>query len=458
LERLETLNIFGVNAGYMATFKQYLKEEGITPQDELIQIDFETQANFPKTKLKSLAIKDGYKDNQIKGFKRTYFPELYDVPIEFVGKIKLPHIELDLYPKIEAMAAGKQLDGEAPLTSIRAEGKIDFKAMSMFDFDRIYLAVQEFKLQRSWSNLRLNRQRLIDFCSNENSWYTLLIPELELKITNFSDIKKQEDILIRLLQDYTDRFYKSLKMAYEDQFYDIVNINEDSASIPKIIQFEIENDIDGEAYEKQIRVLQALVKDKKIGEANQWNAGQMVAISFGHHLYYPMFAIDGDVPLKIRPLAFDAPSEIKFVRDLEDFYKSTLGKEVIGSRSIYLLRNADSKSKGLGFALAGNFYPDFLLWLVDDQTGDQWLSFVDPKGLRQMNLNDPKLNLFLEIKNIQKKLGDPKLILNAFILSATSFSDLLNISFKKSDLEDRNVLFMDDGSASYLGKLFNKLQ
>lgn len=34
LERLETLNIFGVNAGYMATFKEYLKEEGITPSDE----------------------------------------------------------------------------------------------------------------------------------------------------------------------------------------------------------------------------------------------------------------------------------------------------------------------------------------------------------------------------------------------------------------------------------------
>jgi len=458
LERLETLNIFGVNAGYMATFKEYLKEEGITPQDEIIEINFETQANFPKTNLKSLAIKDGYKDNQIKGFKRTHFPELYEVPAEFVGKIKPAHIELDLYPKIEAMAAGKQLDGEAPILSIRSEGKIDFKTMSMFDFDRIYLAVQEFKLQRSWSNLRLNRERLIDFCLNENNWYTLLIPELELKIANFSDIKKQEDILIKLLQDYTDRFYKSLKMAYEDQFYDIVNINEDNDSIPKIIHFEIEDDINGEAYEKQIRVLQALVKDKKIGEANQWNAGQMVAISFGHHLYYPMFAIEGDVPLKMRPLAFDAPSEIKFVRDLENFYKSSSGKEVIGSRSIYLLRNADSKSKGLGFALAGNFYPDFLLWLVDDQTGDQWLSFVDPKGLRQMNLNDPKLNLFLEIKNIQKKLGDPKLILNAFILSDTNFSDLLNVSFKQSDLENRNVLFMDEGGSTYLRKLFNKLQ
>jgi hypothetical protein len=458
LERLETLNIFGVNAGYMATFKEYLKEEGITPQDEIIEINFETRTNLPGIKLKSLVLKDGYKDNQIKGFKRTHFPELYEVPVEFAGKIKTAHIELDLYPRIEAMAAGKQLDGDAPLVSIRYEGKIDYAHMLIFDFDRIYLSIQEFKQQRSYSNLRLDRDRLINFCTQKNNWYTLLIPKAELFVSKFSDIQKQEDILIRLLLDYTDRFYKSLKNAYEGQFYDIVELNEDNDAIPKIIHFEIENSADGEAYENKIKTLQQLINDKKLGEANNWNAGQMVAISFGHHLYYPMFAIEGDMPLRMRPLAFDAPSEIQFVRDLESFYKSVAGQEVIGTRSIYLLRNADSKAKGLGFALAGNFYPDFLLWLVDDQTGKQWLSFVDPKGLRQMNLNDPKLGLYKEIKDIEKKLGDPNLILNAFILSATNFADLLNISFKKTDLEDRNVLFMDDSNLVYLNKMFAKLK
>ena len=39
LERLETLNVFGVNAGYMATFKEYLKEEGVKPPDEMIELE-----------------------------------------------------------------------------------------------------------------------------------------------------------------------------------------------------------------------------------------------------------------------------------------------------------------------------------------------------------------------------------------------------------------------------------
>jgi hypothetical protein len=457
LERLETLNIFGVNAGYMAAFKDYLKEEGITPSDEMIELDFETRINLPESKLKSLALKDGYKDNQIKGFKRTHFPWLYEVPSEFEGKINKVHIDLDLYPKIEALST-QDKTGTVINSNVRHSGKIASATMALFDFDRIYLAIQEFKQQRSWSNLRLECSRLMDFCLAKNDWYTLYIPQAELAIRNIADIRKQEDILIRLLQDYTDRFYKSLKTAYEGQFYDIVHIKNDDDALLKVYHFEIDNTDDGEAYEKQIRVLQDLVKSGKIGEASQWNAGQMVAICFDRHLYYPLFAIEGDVPLKMRPLAFDVPSEVQFVRDLEAFYQSPLGQQLIGKRSLYLLRNADNKAKGLGFALAGNFYPDFLLWLVDDTTGEQWLNFIDPKGLRQMNLNDPKLGLYNEVKVLQEKLGDPKLSLNAFIVSATPFASLLNVSCKQNDLEERNVLFMPDGGQIYLKKLLERIK
>ena len=329
----------------MATFKEYLKEEGITPSDEIIELDFETRPNLPKSTLKTLALKDGYKDNQIKGFKRTHFPWLYEVPAEFVGKIKEAHIDLDLYPKLEAMAT-KESHSATPDGNIRHKGKIASSTMALFDFDRIYLAVQEFKQLRSWSNLRLDRARLVEFCLTRDDWYSLYIPQAELAIRNIADIGKQQDILIRLLQDYTDRFYKSLKTAYEGQFYDIVSVKEDDDTLLKVYHFEIDNTEDGEAYEKKIKALQVLVKEGKIGEASKWNAGQMVAICFDRHLYYPLFAIEGAVPLKMRPLAFDAPSEIQFVRDLETFYQSPLGQQIIGKRSLYLLRNADTKAKG----------------------------------------------------------------------------------------------------------------
>jgi len=456
LERLETLNIFGVNAGYMATFKEYLKEEGITPSDEIIELDFETRINLPTKNLKTLSLKDGYKDNQVKGFKRTYYPWLYQIPSEFEGKIKLPHIDLDLYPKVEALTS-KDIAGSIPDSTSRHKGRIKFQTMAFFDFDRIYLSLQDFKIAKAWSNLRLDLNRLKEFCLSSDDWYTLFIPSVELDLIMFSDVKKQEDILIQLLKEYTEKFYRALKNAYEGQFYEVVNVKEDDESLVKVYHFEIDNDEDGAEYEAKIKALQTLVIEKKIGEASKWNAGSMVAICFDKHLYYPLFSILGDVPLKMRPLSFDVPSEVQFIKDLESFYQSPLGKDTIGDRSLYLLRNADSKAKGLGFALAGNFYPDFLLWLVDDKTGKQWLSFIDPKGLRQMSLSDPKLNLYKEVKVIEDKLGDPNLVLNAFIVSVTKFSDLINKTSTQNKLEERNVLFMSDGPDTYLRKMFGKL-
>lgn len=464
LDKLETLNIFGVRAHYMAQFKAYLKEEGVTPSDEIITLDFQTRTNLPLARLKSLALKDGYKDNQKLGFKRHVFPELYAIPSEFEGKLKLPHVVLDLYPRLEAMSTQDKGRSLSATIDSRKTGKLPTTLMAFFDFDRIYLALQDYKLQRSWSNLRLDRQRLINFCRGSDEWYTLFVPPAELTLGLFRDIRKQEDLLIRLLIDYTDRFYKSLKTAYEGQFYQVITVDEDHGSVLKFYQFAIENSEVGLEYKAQLDVLQQLVLSGKLGQASQASPNHMVAICFDRHLFYPLLAFEDDadkasVPLKMQPLGLGAESEVTFVKDLEAFYQSPQGKAAIGERSLYLLRNAANAQHGLGFALAGNFYPDFLLWLVDDQTGKQWLSFVDPKGLRHMDLNHPKLGLYKEVKTLETKLGDPLLTLNAFILSPTRFADLLNVGGpeQKALLEDKHVLFMEDGRDAYLQKLFARV-
>lgn len=467
LDKLESLNIFGVRANYMAAFKDYLREEGITPSDEILELDFPTKANLPAGKLKTLTLKDGYKDNQKLGFKRTHFPWLYEVPTEFEGKIKPPHVVLDLYPRVDALST-KRNDAASKVASATVEpryrAKLNTELFVLFDWDRIYLSLQDYKTQRSWSNLRLDRQKLIDFCSGPPDWYTLYIPAIELQVRSFNDIRKQEDVLIRLLIDFTDRFYNALKKGYEGQFYDIATIDEDHGSMLKLYQFEIDNNDNGLEYKKKLEVLKQLVADGKIGEASTWNAPHMVAISFDRHLYYPLLALEDKdaVPLKLRPLGFDAQSEWEFVQDLQSFYNSAEGKALIGPRSLYLLRNADTEKKGLGFALAGNFYPDFLLWLVDDTSGQQWLTFVDPKGLRNLDLSNPKLGLYKEVKTLeatlsaQAKPGDAPLTLNAFVLSPTKFADLLNVGdpTMKTELEDRHVIFMEEGGKSYLKKMF----
>ena len=124
---------------------------------------------------------------------------------------------------------------------------------------------------------------------------------------------------------------------------------------------------------------------------------------------------------------------------------------------MYLLRNAANKAKGLGFALAGNFYPDFLLWLVDKESGRQWLTFIDPKGIRKMAWNDPKFGLFEEVKKLEQSLA-LNLTLNSFILAVTPSEDTAETGalavFGKSEAEfaEKHILFMD--KPDYLQKMF----
>lgn len=461
LDALETINIFGVKANYMATFKDYLREEGITPSDELLTLDFPTQPNIPKG-LKTLALKDGYKDNQKLGFKRQRFPTLFDLPNDIAKKVKLPHVVLDLYPKLEALATKSKVNTS---TDARQKVSIPLNIVKLFDFDRIYLALQDYKQQRTWSNLRLDQQKLIRFCCEHQSWYSLYMPSSELVLNRFDRVFQLENVMLQLLTEYVDRFYKTLKNAYESEFFDFVEVTSEHTSIIGVYNIECEANEDGQMYHDRLYELKTIVARGDLGEASKWNVDgsipNMVAISFDRHLYYPLLSIlDKDaVPLKMSPLAFDSPSELQFVRDLQTLYIDKKRWEaLVGKRSLYLLRNADSKEKGLGFAMAGNFYPDFLLWLVDDATGEQWLSFVDPKGLRQMNLNDPKLRLHHEVKELQRQLNKPNqpvLNLNAFILSFTRFDQLLNTSCSQQDLEENHLLFMDD--ADYLLKMFTSI-
>ena len=133
----------------------------------MLELDFPTRANLPKGKLKTLALKDGYKDNQKLGFKRTHFPWLYEIPAQFQGKIKSP---CGARPVPAGRSAVQQGQGHSPTTEARNKGKLNQTLFPAFNWDRVYLALQDYKLQRSWSNLRLERQKLIDFCAGAQDW------------------------------------------------------------------------------------------------------------------------------------------------------------------------------------------------------------------------------------------------------------------------------------------------
>jgi len=464
LELLETLNVFGIRADYMAQFKDYLREEGLTPSDEIIELNFETRRNNGNGKLLTIGLDDGYKDNQKNGFRRTQRLNLFEIPTGLQGKIRRPKARLDLYPRIQALNSDsiRDLRGQAVEKN---KGSLGREHLAFMDFDHIYLRLLEYKNQQGWYNLKIRREELETFCRSSD-WYLLEIPPSELELSGFCDFRKWEGIMLELLEDYTRRYYETMKRAFESQYIKYVPVSKDSDAFIKVYSFEIEDNDEGLVYQKRLRELKEILErsgeDEKarIGEASKWNANHMVAICFDRHLFYPLLHLEErGLPLRMRPLAFDAPSEVRFIKDLQAFYGSPAGKTLFKDKDLYLLRNAADRKRGVGFVTAGNFYPDFLLWIIH---GDrQYISFIDPKGIRNISFDDPKISLYKEIKNVQKILQErtgTTVELNSFILSDTKFEDLINNPYENpSELEEKHILFMDEGACVYLPRLFDKM-
>lgn len=88
------------------------------------------------------------------------------------------------------------------------------------------------------------------------------------------------------------------------------------------------------------------------------------------------------------------------------------------------------------------------------QTGKQYLTVIDPKGIRNMSVDDAK-SICKEIKTIESQAGGD-LVLNSFILSVTPFSEMVDKSVSADKLKERNVLFMLDNK-QYLDDMFERI-
>jgi hypothetical protein len=91
-----------------------------------------------------------------------------------------------------------------------------------------------------------------------------------------------------------------------------------------------------------------------------------------------------------------------------------------------------------------------MLWLVDAD-GRQHVRFVDPKGIRQMGFEDPKIDFYKNIKDIESRLADPDLSLDSYILSDTSSMDMmLHWNVDKAQMLEHHVVFLYEDKERYL--------
>lgn len=461
VDRLETINVFGIHADYMAKFREYLNEEGITTEDAVLELDFGVARKRNLPQLEVLEIEDGYRLNQAKGYK-SQTATLFLIPEEIRRKIKEPHFEYSDFSYLQSLQTGGERKGAE--TDQRKDVKLDAKAFPYCDWDGLYRRLLDTKQKKGYWNLQVEKDRLIAFVRQRDDWYTLYSRPDDVRFDSFGKLRKIERLLEILLKGYMERFYKALQSLYENEHLVRVKLDLDRVGVPAEYKFQIENTAEGLTWKNRLEQLRRIIADGKVpAEVSAWNTEDFVALLLDYHLYEPLFydTRKTKLPFKMRPVMFDSPSEVQFLKDLDAYYHDPSNAAFFSEKDIYLLRNPAVKGRGIGFAQAGNFYPDFLLWMVDKKKDCQYLAFIDPKGLRNIKPNSPKIEFAKGVKELEEQINkgkEKKLVLSSFILSYTKESELPWLPVPERNwFKERNVFFMDVGGPTYLAEMFGRM-
>ena len=447
IKPVETLNVFGIRADYMDQFKDILEEEGLPTNDSTFtEVVLQVMPTLPldNKKLKLFRVKEeiNFKKEKIVDLEAGFFSD--------GAKIKL-----DWYPKVEAFYAANK---RSIIVSDSQTGKLTNVHTNHFDWFEIYEELIKFKNERSWYNLNIDLSVVKEILAN-NNWYELFIPIEDLKPRYYEDVFRWQEIGIALLKNYIDKFYNYKKQDYLKDFIEVIDI--DSKHPNFFDEYKIEIEQSQESIIRQIKAVKKMIDDSELPQEVKAKdlPPTMSVFQFANHLYTPLIAINEKKyrkVIRITPVALNKGEE-QFLKDLKSFYEENT--EFFEDKSLYLLRNASRK--GIGFFEANGFYPDFIIWLVKGE--DQFVGFVDPKGLRQLDgFNNPKIEFRNTIKEkIEPRVheSDTTMHLSSFILSATSYQQVIHWRDQDGivDFNKHNVYFLDDQKDSYIRKMLDKI-
>ncbi len=452
VEALETLHIFGIRADYMAQFRDYLAEEGLPTSDEPFEIILPIKRTLGSRPLKIIRLKrviNGVSTEAGDAFRRLGpIPTLqppdptHERATEYLQKNQ---VVLNWYPKIQAMKSEGVAGAEDE--TVPNQAHLTRQHVAFLNLDRLYFELERFKAERAWHNLNLSRKAILDVLA-DTTWYRLLIPDSELAFDSFDRVRVWHEIAVALLKKYTERYYTFRRREWELPHLEYQDLALDDANFPSAVGER------GPEYGYRVRVeasqqdivdkLKDLKKAIGRGELKDLDYRGIKTLWFAGHLYRPLLYVDS-AAVDVSPLPLNK-GERRFVEDLMAFHQANPTK--FQDKELYLLRNL-SRGRGVGFFEAGNFHPDFILWQLVGAR--QRIAFVDPKGIRNLPPEDPKIAFHETVKEIEHRLGDPNVALDSFIVSNTP-SAVMRRRWRidKAEMVRRHILFQDEDADTYV--------
>lgn len=441
IQYVETLNVFGIEADFMERFRKFLEEEELPRNDQkqLFTVPLTVTYDFGQ-RLKVLRPRKKRRDGREYDFKRDgAVPALTLVP----EKIRQKGIEIDWYPRIQSLESKKGTKIGSKEEMVFADGHLAF-----LDYDDLFFRLEKFKRERTWHNINISKP-MIKALLAERTWYKVIVPSGKMEFSDFSNVALWQEMAAELLQKFLEEYYNYCKAKFIEPRLELREIEAGDGSLPEADEYQLIVDASEAALINDIQSLSKQIAARKSGILR---AGDLRACLFGTHLYEPVLHVAKGSKIQIAPVSLNE-SECQFLDDLRLYIERDQTKLAAEGIELFLLRN-ESRGRGVGFFEAGNFYPDFLLWLVKDSR--QHLAFVEPHGLQHEGPGHKKIEFHRIIKDIQARLASDNVVLNSFIVTPTRFGKL-NWGKTIEELEDMHVLFMEDQRDTYVTAIIQRM-
>jgi hypothetical protein len=443
LRLLETLNIFAVRANYMAQFRDYLEREGVEVEPA-IELPLFVWANEQFLQ---------------RGLVVPRPPEGRDFAAEATLLLKpAPDLSMQVdvsvhVQALESTRAGLQV---AAVQSAQSPRPIPPESLTFIDWQQTYLDLLAYKERKGLKNLLILPETPRQIIAQVPC--TIIAEDSVLRPQTWADRTRLQEAVTHLLCRYLDKFYQTRREQWDEETMIYRPLSKKDPNLnfrPQGVSEEKAAYVVRVPRSAQdlIKAVQKLLADQE-RLYQQENAG-LPRIHFDRHLYQPLLVAMPEKAHIIPPGLQE--SEARFVCDLRDYWNTEKDRAMAG-KEVYLLRN-QSRGYGIGFFEERGFYPDFILWVVDQNA--QRIVFIEPHGMLHAKAysHDDKARLHERLPALAQEIAQRShrqdITLDAFIIAATPFNELHGYyddgKWDRAKFAEKHILFQErNGGYNYM--------